>query len=296
MKVIRKAVEGVPGLIESKYIKGNGGVSVRYFARVKEKGRDRQPLFALGSDLEQATDRLTEIRIAQRRGEDLTGFKRQRKTAKPKVEPTPQAMTFRQYGEIYLAKPEAQKLKSHKRDCDYLKHLNGFLGDLPLSGGIKRRHLFEYRDKRLAEFKMVRGEPTKSKVSRGEITNELSCLRKILNAAAADEYPVVVPSFKDKSSKQNERLMWRHPGRDRILDQEEESRIMACYPLWLKRLSVFARETAINQGDCMEMTKAWIDRRNRLVKLPNGRNKSGVEQTPYLTDAALAILDEIERD
>jgi integrase len=294
MKVIRKAVEGVPGLIESKYIKGNGGVSVRYFARIKEKGGERQPLFALGSDLEQATDRLTEIRIAQRRGEDLSKFKRQRKTGKARVAPTPEAMTFRRYAEIYLAKPQAQALKSHPRDCDYVKHLNEFFGDLPLSGGIKRRHLFEYRDKRLTEFKMIRGKPTKSRVSRGQITNELSCLRKILHAAATDDYRVVIPSFEDKTSKQNERLMWRHPGRDRILEQDEKTRLLAAVPFWVAWVIRFAIETALNLGDCIEMKKTWIDRKNRLVKVPDGRNKSGVEQSPYLYGEARAILDEIE--
>jgi integrase len=262
---------------------------------LRSKISGKRALFALGSDRREAADKLTEIKIANRRGEDLSRFKPERKV-EPKTEAKIQPMTFGRYSEIYLVKPEAQALKSHKRDCDFVKHLNTFFSESVLEGGIKRHHLFEYRDKRLTEFKMRNGKPTTNRIGRGEITNELSCLRKILNAAVADEYPVLIPSFVDKKSKKNERLMWRHPGRDRILDQDEESRLMACYPTWLKRLAIFARETALNQGDCMELTKFWIDRKNRLVKLPNGRNKSGQEQTPYLSEGALAILDEIERD
>jgi hypothetical protein len=37
----------------------------------------------------------------------------------------------------------------------------------------------------------------------------------------------------------------------------------------------------------MELTKFMVDRKNRLAKLPNGRNKTGQEQTPYLNETAL---------
>jgi integrase len=90
--------------------------------------------------------------------------------------------------------------------------------------------------------------------------------------------------------------MWRHPGRDRILEPEEELRLMEFYPLWLKRMAVFARETALNEGDRMEVTKFMVDRKNRLAKLPNGRNKTGQEQTPYLNETALKVLDDIDQD
>jgi hypothetical protein len=117
-----------------------------------------------------------------------------------------------------------------------------------------------------------------------------------LRAAEADECPVLVPSFADKPSEKNQRLMWRHPGRDRILEPEEELRLMEFYPLWLKRMAVFARETGLNEGDCMELTKFMVDRKNRLAKLPNGRNKTGQEQTPYLNETALKVPDDIEQD
>jgi len=195
-------------------------------------------LFALGTDLREAKDRWSEIKIANRRGEDLSRFKPEKKN---KVAPESEPMKFRRYAEIYLGKPEAQALKSHRRDRDFVNHLNEIFGDLLLTD-----------IKRLKDFVVRYGKPSKSRVSRGEITNELSCLRKILRAAQVDEYPVAVPSFADKSSKKNERLMWRHPGRDRILEQEEEQRLMEHYPLWLQRTAIFARETALNQGDCTE--------------------------------------------
>ena len=89
MKVIRKAVEGVPGLIESKYIKGNGGVSVRYFARIKEKGRDRQPLFAFGSDFgtgDRSADR-DQNRAASRRGFEQVQAAKENRQGKGRADP-----------------------------------------------------------------------------------------------------------------------------------------------------------------------------------------------------------------
>jgi hypothetical protein len=111
-----------PGLYRREYSTAAGESSVFYYGRLKCKNASRS-LFALGTDLREAKDRWAEIKIANRRGENLSRFKPE----KAKPEPTDAPMTFRRYAEIYLDKPEAKALKSHRRDCDFVKHLKAFL-------------------------------------------------------------------------------------------------------------------------------------------------------------------------
>jgi integrase len=280
-----------PGIYRREYVTANGP-SVLYYGRLKVKRTGNRELFALGPNLKEARDQFSIIKVKNRRGEDLGEFK-----AKPKAQQIPEAgpMTVERWSEIYLAKDEVVKLHSHSRDQDFGKHVNRFFGKLLLTQ-VKREHLFQYRDQRLKEFIIRNNKPSQKRVSRGEVTNELAFLRKMLKAAAVDEISVSIPSFSDKSSKKTERLMWRHPGRDRILEPEEESKLIEFYPPWLVRMATFAQETALNQGDTMELKRSMIDRKRRLVMLPDGRNKTGQQQTPFLSDVALKILDEIEAD
>jgi hypothetical protein len=112
-------------------------------------------------------------------------------------------------------------------------------------------------------------------------------LRAMLNMAARENVEVSIPSFDGLIERKS---------RDRILAEEEEAALMKFYPTWMKRIAVVARETALNQGDTIELTKEMIDRKNRLIVLPDGRSKTHVDQSPYLTDVVIQILDDIERD
>ena len=281
-----------PGLYRRVYGIATGEMSVLYYGRLKSKRDGKRMLFALGPNLQEAKDEWSIITVKNRRKESLEEYKPEKKN---RMAADPDTMTVEQWSKEYLAKEEVTRLKSHDRECDYAKHVNGFFGQLLLTE-VKRMHLFQYRKQRLGEFVIRNGKPSAKRVSPGEVTNELSFLRKMLRAARADEIPVSIPSFADKNAKKTERLMWRNPGRDRILEPEEETKLMEFYPLWLKRMAVFARETALNQDDTIELTWAMIDRKNRLVKLPDGRNKTGQEQIPFLSDVALQVLDDIDRD
>lgn len=67
-----------PGLYRREYAMATGESSVFYYGRLKCKNGNR-PLFALGTDLREAKDRWSEIKIANRRGEDLSRFKPEKK-------------------------------------------------------------------------------------------------------------------------------------------------------------------------------------------------------------------------
>jgi hypothetical protein len=89
-----------------------------------------------------------------------------------------------------------------------------------------------------------------------------------------------------------------HVGRS--LDTDERKKVLAEYPKWLARVSEFAAETTISEGDILRLTDAMIDRENRVVVPAGGRMKTrhndGADnhvQIAPLTDRALQILDEI---
>src|SRR5262249_17393384 len=90
-RVKQKLKRIAPGLYAREYEKANGEKSLLYYGRLTYKGE--RLLFALGSDLREAKDKLAEIKIANRRGEDLSRFKPEKK-ADRKTEPRAEPMTF----------------------------------------------------------------------------------------------------------------------------------------------------------------------------------------------------------
>ena len=207
-----------PGMYEREYSKAEGGTSVLYYGRVTEKKTGERTLFALGSDLREAEDRLTEIKIANRRGEDLTRFKPEKK-AKP--EPTAQPMTFRQWAKEYPSQEWVKDKRSLCADLGMIRlHLEPFFGDKPLAG-ITRALLNEYIGVRAKETVIRNGKASKKAVARGTISNELSLMRHMLKSynREHDEAKITIPNFDD--------LIKRVKRGGRALDTDERKR---CWP------------------------------------------------------------------
>ena len=128
----------------------------------------------------EAIDSLNEIKIANRRGEDLTNFKPEKKT-EPATEPATKAMTFSVWSKEYPLQEGVKDKRSLAADLGMIRlHLDPFFGSDPLPN-ITRRRLVEYINVREKEKTIRNGKPSKKPVARGTISNELSLLRNMLN-------------------------------------------------------------------------------------------------------------------
>jgi integrase len=93
-----------------------------------------------------------------------------------------------------------------------------------------------------------------------------------------------VPSF--------EALVVRTERGGRALTEDEEKKLLAVYPPWMRRLAEFADETCLSQGDLLRVTEDAIDTKTGIIRLNFGpRGK-----VPPLTLRCRRILAEIEAD
>jgi len=291
MEVKRKHVEGMPGLYMREYPNAEGGKTKVYYGRIKPKIGGGRIEFALGSDERKAVDRWTEIRIANRRTEDLSRFKPEKKSV-PRAKPETKVMTFTQWAKEYPLQQEVKDKRSLDADLGMIRlHLEPFFGMTPLTG-FSRKRLIEYIDAREKEKTIRNRKASKKPVSRGTISNELSLLRHMLNVYNREhDEKVIVPSF--------DGLIKRVAHAGRALDLGERKKLLAVYPKWLARLAEFATETCLSEGDILRLTEAMIDRDNRVIVPDGGRMKiqgkadGQPKQMAPLTDRALEIIDEI---
>jgi len=106
-------------------------------------------------------------------------------------------------------------------------------------------------------------------LARVTVSNEISLLRRMLRIALREEFKVIVPSF--------ESLIVRTEPGGRALTEDEEKKLLAVYPPWMRRLAEFADETCLSQGDLLRVTEDAIDTKTGILRLNFGRGKTGVE-------------------
>ena len=165
-------------------------------------------------------------------------------------------------------------------------HLEPFFGAMKLTM-IQREDLSRYMDERVKKTIIRCGKASAVKVNRWTVSNELSCLRRMLNVALREGYRVTVPSFED--------LIVRTKRGGRALEADEQKKVLAVYAPWMRRLAEFAKETCLSEGDLLRLTD-MIHREKGFIVPDGGRKKTDVEQVSPLTARARAILDEIKAE
>jgi len=230
----------------------------------------------LGNELQAAKDGLA-IRLAN--NVNRVDFDAQRQKA------SEQGMTIARWSQSYVQLEEVKKQRALSRTRDFIAAINRHMGHMLLTE-IRREHLFRYRNERVQEHIIRAGKPREKTISLGTVANELSCLRTMLNKARECEIEAATPSFKG---------LIQRAQRDRVLNANEETALLAAYPVWLERIAVVARETCLSEGDIIRLTKPMIDRERREIVPAGGRVKTSVEQRAPLTERVLEVLDEIER-
>jgi integrase len=166
-------------------------------------------------------------------------------------------------------------------------HLKPFFGSMLLME-ISREALRRYVDTRTAARVICCGKASKKLVHRGTVSNELSLLRRMLRIAAREDYKVTLPSFLD--------LIVRTSRGGRDLSQDEQTKVNAVYSPWMRRLSGFAVETYLSEGDLLRLTESMIDEKAGVIIPDGGRKKTGARHIAPLTKRAREILEEIRAE
>lgn len=266
-----------PHLYKREYQTSNEDWSVKYYGRFTCRLKKKRRIFPLGSDLLTARDELTVLAARNVRREDFDD--NELKTS---------ALTFSEWSGAYLRTKGVKDKRSLENDRRMIRlHLNPFFGSMLLTE-FTRGCLERYIDAREKETIIRRGKPSKKRVARETISNELACLRAMLRVAVRGGNKVSIPPF--------EELIVREKKGGRALSIEERKKVLSVYPKWLARLAEFATETCLSEGDLLRLTEQMIDRGACEITPEGGRLKTKTNQVSPLTERARQILDEIKRE
>jgi len=274
-------------LYERKYRDAAGDWNTLYYARFVCRLKGKHRTIPLGSDGPKAKDKVKRLEALD---VDRYDFDLDRKRQQPEKPRDGKALpfTFAEWADKYPSFDDVKRKRSLSTDLLLIRlHLKPFFGDMLLTE-ITREALTRYINARTASTIIRCKKPSKKAVTRGTTSNELSLLRRMLRLAAREDYKVIVPSF--------DALIVRTDRGGRALTDDEKTKLVAQYPLWMQRLADFADETCLSQGDLLRLTEDMIDLKAGIIRLHNGRGKTGVEQIPPLTLRCRQILSEIEAD
>jgi hypothetical protein len=233
-----------------------GEIAVAYYARFTCPLKRKPRSIPLGSNLGNAKDKLRELLVQDSKLYDFD-LDRQRKST------------------IRDGKAEAFLFSEGQRRCALAIASNGsnldqatsepFFGTLLLTD-FTRETLIRYIAKREGEPIIRCGNASKKKVSRGTISNELSLLRRMLKIANREGFKVTVPNF--------EGLIVRTEFGGRELTEVEQQNALTVYAPWMQRLTRFASETCLSEGDLIRLTYVDIDEARGVVRPAGGRKKT----------------------
>jgi len=138
---------------------------------------------------------------------------------------------------------------SSERDLSSLSHLLPFLGSYALSE-ISPKLIYEYNQRRRSEG-----------ASPCTINRELALIKYAFNMAIREwEWIRENPVKKISMEKEN-------PSRDRWLSLEEEERLLAASPQWLKEIITFAIETGCRREEILSLTWKDVDIFKKVVTI-----------------------------
>lgn len=167
------------------------------------------------------------------------------------------------------------KLAAQETYPVFLKHFRTFFGD---------RTLAEITPKLIVAYKTWRYA---AGVKPATINRELTCLKKAFNLAKREwewcrDNPVSRVSMEKEANK-----------RDRWLTEEEETRLLAACPPWLREIVIFALHTGMRLGEILALTWQGVDLFRRTVTV--FRSKNGERRTIPINQTVLELLKDKAR-
>ena len=224
----------------------------RYQARVRRKGYATVTKTFTSREVAKRWIKSTEIAIEQ--GE----FIRRTNMAVGEM--------LEKYANEYLPKLKGAAISTQYR----VRALKRHFGDIALAD-LSTSHLAKYRDKRLKTVKPI------------TVKCEMDVLRWVINVAIAEWD---VPLQENPCSK----IKWKNVDvpRDRIMDDDEEIRLLKHSSPMLAKMIIVAVETAMRLGEICNIRKRDINFHNQTLHIP--QTKTDKPRTIPLSKRALKAL------
>ena len=201
-----------------------------------------------------------------------------RKLAEGKLFTVPggDSRSFAALMEKYLNEYSSKKApQTHRRDKSLAAHLIEFFGN---------RKVTEIRPKMIAEYKRTRRAQGAAAQT---VNNERALMNHAFNLAIREwEWTDTNPV--SKVSKETVNNI-----RDRWLTTDEEERLLAASPAWLREIIVFALNTGLRQSELLDLTWDNVDLFRRTYYIGQQKNKG--KDTLPLNSKALSVLQERAR-
>lgn len=165
-----------------------------------------------------------------------------------------------------------KKPRAHRRDRSLKTHLIKAFGHLIM---------FDVTPAAIAAYKTARRQ---AGASGATVNRELGMARHAFNLAMkewqwASRNPFTLVT-REKEPK----------GRDRWLRDEEERRLLAACPAWLREFVEFAVETGLRLGEILTLQWPHVDLGHGTLTVEAATTKNGLPRTIPLSDRALAVL------
>lgn len=182
-----------------------------------------------------------------------------------------QDVKFSEFSQTYIDDYAKQHKKSW-RDDQYRLEANmiPFFGSLCLHE-ITSQTIEQYRAKRL-----------KSGVSRSTVNRELTILKKMFNLAVDWGLAQSNPATKVKLFSENDTQ------KERILAHDEEARLLAESPDYLKPILVIALNTGMRRGEILNLRWDQVDLRGRQIAVR--KTKSGKDRLIPISSRLLSVF------
>jgi integrase len=186
--------------------------------------------------------------------------------------------TFEELMEKYMEDHSARNKapRTHERDKSLKKHLVGFFGNFPLA---------EITPRLIADYKSRRREEGAAPQT---INNETSLMSHAFNLAIKHwEWVKENPVKKVSKEKVNNMI-------ERWLTLEEEQKLLASSPIWLKEIIIFAINTGLRLSEVLDLKWSRVDLIRRTITILEEQKNRGRDTLP-LSEGALAVLKERAR-
>lgn len=156
------------------------------------------------------------------------------------------------------------------RDQSLAKHLNGAFGDSSLTE-LSARAISEYKIRRRNEG-----------LAANTVNNELRLLSHAFNLAIREwEWAESNPVSRVSKEKVNNQV-------ERWLTHEEEHRILALSPVWLREIVIFAINTGLRQDELIRLSWDRVDLFRKTLTILEQKNKG--KDTLPVNGLALEVL------
>lgn len=180
--------------------------------------------------------------------------------------------TVRELLEKYSIEYAAQNkaVKTYIRDKSLAGHLNGFLGDYLVS---------KLNPRTISDYKVMRRNKG---AAPNTVNNELRLLSHAYNLAIREwEWADLNPVSRVSKEKVNNQI-------ERWLTHEEEEKLLAVSPAWLREIMVFALNTGLRQSEILDLTWDRVDLFRKTLTILEQKNKG--KDTLPLNAQAMEIL------